>query len=92
MQARTVIKFVASTITSIGVGTVVGNAIEATTPKDLPKFGKALVWIGSFALGGLAGYESAKYVESVIDDFADAYDATKDAINDLSEEIANKSN
>ena len=54
-----IIKLVGKTVISMGVGTVVGQAVKATTPANVGKLGKFLAVVGSAALGGYLGEKVA---------------------------------
>lgn len=65
-----VVKGVAELAVSAGVGVVVGNLVRATTPYDTSKVQKVMVGIGSYAVGGVLGDLSAKYISGQIDEYA----------------------
>lgn len=63
----TIVKSVVGLTASIGVGTVVGNAVKAVTPVDISKFGKVATVIGSIVLTGMVGIAAEKYTDGQID-------------------------
>jgi len=67
----TIVKAGIGMVTSIGVGSIVGNAIKATTPVGMKKYTKVCVSLGSLVLTALAGDMASKYVESEIDSVVD---------------------
>lgn len=74
MGKKDVIKTVAVVATSIGIATVVKNAIDATTPINITPIGKVVVWIGGFVLTGILGDMAGSYVSKTIDDVAETKD------------------
>jgi hypothetical protein len=65
-----VVKNVAELAVSASVGVVVGNFVRATTPYDSGKVQKIMVGIGSYAVTGVLGDLSAKYITGQIDEYA----------------------
>ncbi len=63
----TIVKSVVGLVASIGVGTVVGNAVKATTPANISKFGKIATVVGSVVLTGMVGIAAEKYTDGQID-------------------------
>lgn len=61
-------KEVTKIVVALGVGTIVGNAVKATTPIVISKCDKLLIAAGSFVVGSLAGDVAAKYVDKTIDE------------------------
>ena len=66
MPILPIVKIIAGSLTSFGAGTVVGNAIKATTPANLTRINKIVVGVGSIALSAIAGNAASKYVEEEI--------------------------
>lgn len=66
-----IVKGVAELAVSAGVGVVVGNLVKATTPFDSGRIHKITVAVGGYALGGVLGDLSAKYISSQIDGYAE---------------------
>lgn len=56
------IKFIGQMVISMSVGTVVGNAVKATTPAAAGKLGKVFAAVGSAAIGGYLGEKVANSV------------------------------
>lgn len=77
MFPTTLVKFVTSTVVSIGVSKIVGNAIKATTPADLKTYERICIRVGKYALAGACASFAAKHVESQIEDLAEAFNGTK---------------
>lgn len=73
MNGLTIFKAVVELAVSAGTGTVVGNAVKATTPENLSKIGKVLVAIGSFGLAGLASEAAVASVNRQIDKVVDGF-------------------
>lgn len=63
----TIVKSIVGLTASIGVGTVVENAVKAITPVDISKFGKVATVIGSIVLTGMVGIAAEKYTDGQID-------------------------
>ena len=80
-----VLKQLTGLVASMGVNEVVGNAIKATTPQDLNKYKKGLVFIGTMVIGGIAGGAANKYVEQQFDEFQNIIDKVKEGGEDESE-------
>lgn len=70
-------------VVSIGVGTIVGNAIKSTTPIDMGPIKKVCVSIGAMILANLASDSTTEYLEKKIDDVVDK---VKDAVSDKPKE------
>lgn len=68
MNPLTVVRHVVGIVSSAGVGSIVGNAIKATTPDELSKIQKITIATGSIALSGAAGMHAANYVERQFDE------------------------
>lgn len=71
MNAYLILKEISGLVVSAGVGTVVGNAIKHTTPKDVSKYTKVLITIGGSALGGMAGQKVAQHTKEQLDEIKD---------------------
>lgn len=71
MKKREIVKTVAGVVVTTGVSIIVGNVVRGFTPADANKVVKGLVLVGGFALSGMIGDHTAKYVETMIDDTAD---------------------
>lgn len=71
-------KGLASTVASLGVGTVVSNVITATTPIDANKYNKVLVGIGGIAVSALVGDAVTRRTEQKIDEFGEHFNVPKD--------------
>lgn len=71
MNKLNIVKSVTGLIASAGAGTVVSNAIKATTPAELTKLNKVMIGVGSFAITGIVGAAASGYVEAMIDDMTD---------------------
>lgn len=69
MSKLGIFKGLAEFAVSAGTGAVVGNIVRATTPEDLTRLQKITLGIGAYALGGVLGDLSAKYITSQIDDY-----------------------
>lgn len=67
MKNFELLKICILSIVSIGTGTVVRNAIVATTPRDINPIGRVVTSVGAISLTGLITYEVTKYVSREID-------------------------
>jgi hypothetical protein len=71
MKKLEMVKTVGGIVVSIGVGTIIANAIKATTPRSIRGINKLLIWAGGLALGGmisdLAGDYAEKQIQSTVE-------------------------
>ena len=65
------VKTIVGAVISIGVGTVVGNILHTTTPKDAGKIGKALSYIGGACIEGLVVAHAQDEADQRIDGFVE---------------------
>jgi hypothetical protein len=63
-------KQVVGLVVSLGVGTIVKNAIEHTTPATISTLKKVGVGIGGFVISMMVSEVATKYTEQKIDEFA----------------------
>jgi len=82
MDKLELIKNTAELVVSFSVGTVIGNVIKATTPAEISKYQKGMIWIGSFVLGGMVGELAAKHTSKQIDQIAEGVAKVKKEIDD----------
>ena len=68
-NAIELVKMITGAVISIGVGTVVGNILHATTPKDVSKMGKVLAAVGGICIEGLVVAHAQEEAEHQIDNF-----------------------
>lgn len=68
----TAAKTVTDVVLSAGVGTVLTNAIKATTPATLSPYQKALVFVGSFAVSSMVSGAASTYAKTQFDSIAAA--------------------
>ena len=61
------IKTLAGLVISVGVGTVVGNVLHMSTPKDATKLGRALAYVGGACIEGLVVAHAQLEAEEKID-------------------------
>ena len=69
-----------------GVGAVVTNLIQVTTPKDVGKITKAAIYVGSIVVAGLASKAASDQLDEKIDTVVNV---TKMAVEKI-KEIRNK--
>lgn len=72
MKKMEVFKGLVSMIGSIGIGAIVGNLVDATTPRKVKGIGKIIIAFGSLAITGIASKEANKYIEASIDEVVDS--------------------
>lgn len=65
------VKPVIDLVVSIGVGSVVTNAIKATTPANLNIYGKIVTGVGSVVVGGAVAKLASTYVVEEVDGLVD---------------------
>ena len=70
MDKKEITKAIIEAVVSVGVGTIVGNAIKTTTPCGLGVFKKVCVAVGSLVLGGLASDKASEYATTKFDEYA----------------------
>jgi len=68
MKKLELLKSAAGFVVSVGVGAIVGNAVQSTTPDTTGTFKKVCVCVGSFVLASMIKHEAVKYTENKIDD------------------------
>lgn len=67
MNLITCIKSIASIGSSLAVGMLVGNAVKATTPKNIGKIMKTIIGFGSMVVASALSEIACKYTEDSID-------------------------
>ena len=67
------IKTIIGLTTSIGVGQVVQNIVEATTPNNLSKVKKITTIVGSMALTGVLSHLAGEYAEEQFDSIRNTF-------------------
>ena len=60
-------KLVLGTASAMGAQLVVSNAIKATTPENISKIGKVLVFTGSLVISSIVSTKAQNYVVEQID-------------------------
>lgn len=78
MNIMPIAKGLASTAASLGVSTVVTNAIKATTPIEVSKYSKVLIGLGGIAVTALVGDAVTRRTEQKIDEFGEHFNVPKD--------------
>lgn len=74
MKKKELIKTVGTTIVSVGVGKIIGNAISATTPATpVGLVMKVCMLVGSFALGSLVADKAVEHTEKMVDQTIKAF-------------------
>lgn len=68
---RKTIKRVGTIIVYVGVGTIVKNIVDSTTPKSTGKLEKLAIGIGAMALAGALTTRAMNFTEETIDKTAD---------------------
>lgn len=67
------IKNIISLTTSIGVGQVVQNIVEATTPNNLSKVKKITTIVGGMAVSAVLGNLASEYAEEQFDNITKTF-------------------
>lgn len=86
MNILTLTKGLATTAASLGVGTVVGNVVTATTPEKVSTVQKVVIGIGGLALTSLVGEAVSRRTETKIDELSETFGYPKDAEVEISVE------
>lgn len=73
-------KTVAGVASSVGVGAIVKNAINMSTPDNITKLQKVSIVVGTFVLSGMIGEMATKYVNTQIDNTVEQFQQAKEAI------------
>lgn len=63
------LKGIITVVSSMGIGQVVHNIVECTTPESLSKSKKVITLIGGAAISSVLGTLSAAHIGTQIDDF-----------------------
>lgn len=82
MKKKEFVKDVIGFTASIGVGMIVANAVRATTPSTTGPIGLVVIFVGCTALGGLAGYKTADYVDKEFTNIDNMIKETKEKIKE----------
>lgn len=77
MKTLKILKIVTEYVVSAGVGTVVGHAINSTTPEGLKIVPKILTTVGSVVLTSAAASQASKYMTNQFDETAQQIKQTK---------------
>lgn len=77
-KAFKMIKGGATVLASLGVGLIVGNAVQMTTPAGLSFIKKGLVSVGSVVLSGMVAEKASDYTGKSVDELAEFLDAGTD--------------
>lgn len=76
-----ILKFVTTSVVSIGAGAVVSNAIKVTTPEELKLLKKVSIAVGGFVISSMVADAASKYTEKQIDEGAEAIKNIKDEVH-----------
>ncbi len=82
--AIAVVKMVGGIVISIGVGAIVKNVIQATTPEDAKKVTRFCIGVGSFFITSMTAAAASKRFEGQLDGILRA--ATKFMLENETEE------
>lgn len=77
-KAFQIIKGGATVVASLGVGLIIGNAVQMTTPANLSLIKKGLVSVGSVVLSGMVADKASDYTSKSVDELAEFLDAGTD--------------
>lgn len=78
MNIIPIAKTIVSSAASLGVGTVLSNAITATSPAELTKYKKVAIGIGGVALSALVNEAVTRQTEKKFDEAAAHFGFPKD--------------
>lgn len=81
MNLKKIVTTVTDLAVGVGVGTVLTNAVKATTPTGMKPYMKVFVFVGSAALSGLVGSAASDYTVKQIDDISDSFKEIKENLN-----------
>lgn len=87
MNPLSITKAVVGIATSIGVGTVIGNAVRATTPATLTTIQKVTIGIGTFVVGGVISDLAVKQTNRMIDEAAATFREARKGIKEVKKTI-----
>ena len=68
MNPLNLIKSVVEIVVSVGVGSIVGNAIKQTTPANAHIVKRISVGIGGFVLSSMVSHHATNYTSKTIDE------------------------
>lgn len=77
MNVLKITKIVTEYVVSAGVGTVVGHAINSTTPDGLKVLPRILTSVGSVVLTSAAASHASKYLTNQFDEITEQIKQTK---------------
>lgn len=66
MKRIELVKTIGGIIVSVGVGAIVGNVINHTTPNNIGIFKKVCIAIGSLILTSMVGDKAVQYTEEKV--------------------------
>lgn len=79
MNPIALIKIASEVVVSLGVGTIVGNVVRATTPENVKGVKKVGILVGSMVLGAMASKKAVEFVNEQIDEVAENVENAKKA-------------
>lgn len=85
MNKLGLVKNAISFVASVGVGVVVKNAVQHTTPDNLDKLTKVGIVVGGFVVGSMIADQASKYAENQVDEVVDGVNKVKEAAHDAKE-------
>jgi hypothetical protein len=74
MNTFKAIKGITGLVVSAGAGTLIANAVKATTPEDVKTLKKISIVVGTFAVSGIVADAATRYSNKTFDDVKQAYD------------------
>lgn len=78
--ALSIAKSATELVVSMGVGTIIVNAVKATSPAKMNIANRVLVGVGGYALSGIAWSVASKHVINEIDQAAETLKELKNAL------------
>ena len=82
MIALSIAKSATELVVSMGVGTIIGNAVRATSPANMNLLNRVFVGAGSYALGSIAGSMASKHT---VDQIEQTIEQTIEQLKELKE-------
>lgn len=62
------VKMILGLVVTCGIGSIMGNIVRRTTPKDIGILNKICITIGGLVLGSMVCDSAGKYVDNQIDE------------------------
>ena len=80
MRKLEMVKSVTQIVVSVGVGSIVGNAIKFTTPASSNLVKKVCIGVGSMILSNMVSDKAVQYSDQKIEDIANIFKTTNNQV------------